>query len=99
MHNPSNADLTDRPAVEQVLAWLEAHGIERRLVPADPRASIADGNLTLQLWVSGASGHGVMIDPSQPNEIMRRTVTVPVTVPPPPVVETWLAPHCPTCGR
>jgi len=98
-HNPHNAYPDDQSVVEQILTWLEAHGIERRLVPADPCASVADGQLTIQLWASGPSGSGIRVDPMRPNEVIRETVTVPVAVPPPPVVETWLAPKCPMCGR
>lgn len=81
-----------------VCAWLTANGIDIRRVPADARASIADGQLTIPLLVVNANGRP-QIDPNDALAIARETVTVPVIVPPPPTVELWLTPVCPTCGR
>lgn len=77
--------------------WLVALGLELRRVPADPHASIADGQLTLRMKVRGPAG-GDLLTPDRTG-VMTETVTVPVTVPPPPIVQIWLAPKCPTCGR
>ena len=81
-----------------VCEWLTANGIDIMRVPQDARASIADGKLTIPLWVLDENGY-MRVDPNEPNTLMRETVTVPVKVPPSPVVEVWLTPKCPACGR
>jgi len=82
---------------QQVCDWLRANGVDPGRIPADPRASMTDGQLTLLSKVRGPHG-GDLVSPDG-LEIMTETITVPVTVPPPPIVEIWLAPKCPTCGR
>lgn len=99
-HNPGNQDPMNQTSAarQAVLDWLRANGVNTADLPADPRASVTDGQLTLQQWVRRPDG-GVMIDPNKPNMLMTRTITVPVVAAPPPIVEEWLAPKCPTCGR
>lgn len=105
-HNPHNRqdegygrprEFGERPALDQVCDWLRANGINPVHVAADARASMADGYITLVMKVRGPNG-GDVIDP-EGTGVLKETKTFPVTVPPPPLVETWLAPKCPTCGR
>lgn len=105
-HDPHNRkdESFDRPGIagpdsmwEQTLAWLRANGINPAHVTPEPNASMADGQVTLIMKVRGPNG-GDVIDP-EGFGVLKETKTFPVTVPPPPLVETWLAPKCPTCGR
>lgn len=81
-----------------ILSWLRENGIDTRRLLADPHASLVNGKLTLLRKVDGPNGRDVY-DPNNPNQVMTQTITVPVTIPPPPIVQLWLAPRCPTCGR
>lgn len=108
-HNPHNPDTWDPSfsaafdqvssswANRQVCDWLRANGLDPAHLPADPHASLTDGQLTLLRKVRGPNGYDV-VDPHGAG-VVTETITVPVTVPPPPIVEIWLAPKCPTCGR
>jgi hypothetical protein len=109
-HNPSNLDAwdprsfpstmhqagTSKPQ-DVICNWIRALGVDPNHIPADPRASMADGQLTLRRFVRDPDG-GDVLTPDR-TAIMTETITVPVTVTPPPIVKTWLAPKCPTCGR
>lgn len=107
-HNPKNPDawtMTYPSTMEQagrtspheeICAWLRANGLDPRVVCAEANASVSDGQLTLLCKVQH-DGHDVL-NPER-TDVMRETVTLPVVVPPPPIVEIWLAPKCPTCGR
>jgi hypothetical protein len=77
--------------------WLRVLGLNPDELPADPHASLVDGQLTLLRKVRGPNGTDVLTPDGL--EVMTETITVPVTVPPPPIAEIWLAPKCPTCGR
>ena len=81
----------------QTCDWLRANGIDPRHVTSEPNASMADGQVTLIMKVRGPGDHDV-IDP-EGTGVLKETRTFPVIVPPPPLVATWLAPKCPTCGR
>jgi len=81
-----------------VCDWLAANGINPRDVPTHARASIADGQLTIPMYVVDKKGHHV-IDPNDPNAALTHAVTVPVKVQPNSDVELWLMPRCETCGR
>jgi hypothetical protein len=83
----------------QVIAWFRANGVDTSRLPQDPHASITNGQLTFRRWVLSEPTGTPMIDPDDRNRLLTETVTVPLVVPPPPDVETWLAPTCPTCGR
>jgi hypothetical protein len=104
-HDPQNreGDDFDKPGLGepsarwQVCEWLRANGINPNHVPAYPNASMADGRLTLRMKVRGPKG-GDVIEP-EGGDVLMETRTFPITVPPPPLVEIWLAPTCPTCGR
>lgn len=85
------------PIRRLVCDWLRANGINPDHVFADARATMVDGQVTLVMKVRGPNGHDV-IDP-QGRSVLTETKTFPVTVPPPALVEEWLAPKCPTCGR
>lgn len=85
------------PIRTQVCDWLRANGIEPNHVAADARASMVDGRVTLVMKVRGPKG-GDVIAP-EGDRVLMETRTFPVTVPPPPLIEVWLAPACPTCGR
>lgn len=102
-HNTQDESF-DRPgesgpqsSFKQTCDWLRANGIDPSRVAADARASMVDGQVTLVMKVSGPNGHDV-IDP-EGTDVLKEARTFPVTVPPPPLVEIWLAPKCPTCGR
>lgn len=106
-HNPSNpepymwppdADKAGREdAHKQVCDWLRANGINPADLPANPRASLVDGQLTFLRKVRSPEGRDVLT-PDR-TEVMTETVTAPITVPPPWLVELWLAPKRPSCGR
>lgn len=94
----SNPDLTSwHEARREVCAWLRANGVDPARTPIDPHATVANGQLTL-LQKTGPLDQ---LDPDEPNRVMTHTITVPIVLPVEPgsYVETWLAPHCPTCGR
>ena len=84
-------------AIKEIADWLRELGLNPAHLPADPHATVVDGQLTLQRKVRGPSG-GDLLTPDR-SAVMLETITVPVTVPPPPIAEIWLAPKCPTCGR
>lgn len=104
-HNPSNPSLDSfefpgyhAPQIRQTaIDWFRANGVDTKHVAADPHASVADGKLTFLSKVRGPGG-GHVIAPDGTSVLME-TLSVPVTVPPPPLLEKWLAPRCPTCGR
>lgn len=104
-HNPQNVEdeRFDRSGVHgpsvrtQACDWLRANGIDPGRVAGDARATMVDGQVTLVMKVRGPNG-GDVIDP-EGLDVLKETKTFPVTVPPPPLVEKWLAPKCPTCGR
>lgn len=102
-HNPGNPSVTpeeDRDAWRAVCDWLRDNGVDPATVPANPHASVHDGQLTLLRKVQRQGQHGpVDILNPQRTAVMTETITVPVVVPPPPLVATWLAPRCPACGR
>jgi hypothetical protein len=102
-HNPRNLegenfDIGGTESVRmQVCNWLRANEIDPGRVAADARASLVDGHLTLVMKVRHPDG-GDMIAP-EGDDVLKETKTFPISVPPPPLVETWLAPKCPACGR
>jgi hypothetical protein len=105
-HDPHNRqdESFDRPGTSgpqstfsQTCDWLRANGINPAHVAADARATMVDGQVTLVMKVRGPNGHDVIAP--EGDRVLMETRTFPVTVPPPPLVETWLAPKCPTCGR
>lgn len=108
-HNPHNVEgeSFDRPDAffepstrslrERVCDWLRANGIDPTHVAGDARATMVDGQVTLVMKVRGPNGRDV-INP-EGDGVLMETKTFPVTVAPPPLVEEWLAPKCPTCGR
>lgn len=81
----------------EVCDWLEANGVSARYTPLDCRASVVDGYLTLLQMVQ-RDGHD-LLDPDNPNEILKEALTVPVVVPAQGDVAEWLRPRCPECGR
>lgn len=98
-YSPFNPQPETEYVRQQILTWLRDLGIDTKQVPAMCRASVADGELTIDLFVRGPQGQDRVANPEDPSEAMKHTVTVPVTVAPPPAVEIWLAPKCPECGR
>ena len=65
---------TDNDYREAICDWLRANDINPDVVPADARASIANGQLTIPLKVQTASGHD-QIDPSDDTRMLTHTVT------------------------
>lgn len=96
MSEPRNPALDD-DFRRAVCDWLRANGVDPMTVPAEPRASIADGRLTLRRIVQ-RDGRSVP-DPSQAYAVLTETVTVPLLVEPAPDIAEWLRPRCPACGR
>jgi hypothetical protein len=82
---------------EQLVAWLDANGVDAKNVPHDALMTYADGQLTTDLYVTGPTGGHVM-EPNSSNTVARTSATYPVTTPPPDVA-WWLRARCPTCGR
>lgn len=82
---------------ERVCDWLRSNGIDPVNVPAYERATYADGNLTLRMFLLDPRGKK-QPEPEGTNMLVH-TVTVPVEVPPSGDVAAWLAPRCSTCGR
>lgn len=105
MHNPQNHEdeSFDRPGFwgppirTQVCDWLRANGINPRHVRKDARATLVDDQITLVMKVQNEAGNDI-VDPDG-LDVLKETRTFPVVVPPPPLIETWLAAKCPTCGR
>lgn len=105
-HDPSNPEPDSfefpgyhGPQIRQtIIAWFQANGVDASRLPADPQATVTDGELTFLSKVSRPGDKGDVIAPDGLGPLTE-TLTVPVTVPPPPLVEKWLAPRCPTCGR
>lgn len=81
---------------DQLVQWLDANGIDAKIVPHDALMTYADGQLTTDLYVSGPNG-GRVWEPSR-DEAARTSATYPVTDPPPDIA-WWLRQRCPTCGR
>ena len=95
---PSTMDGPGRTdAHRETCDWLRANGLDPKEIPVNPKASLADGSLTLQRFVLNQDGKRIF-SPDR-GEFMTETVTLSVTTPPTPLVEIWLAPKCPTCGR
>lgn len=90
---------TDEDFRAQVCDWFRANGVDPNRLPMDPRASIADGQLTFRQTVPGPDGTGDRIDPADRNSLLYEVVTVPIAIEPPFDVAEWLRPKCPTCGR
>jgi hypothetical protein len=89
---------TDELFRDKLLAWLAANGIDGRHVPHGERPSLADGQLTLRMFLLSQQGRQ-QIDPLDDTRCLTHTVTVPVVVDPDPDVASWLIPPCPSCGR
>lgn len=66
-------------ANRQVLdAWVDAHGVDKTLVPIESRIRIEDGRVTFEQYVRGE--HGILVDPVA-DAPRRTTVTVPLVQP------------------
>lgn len=69
------------PRHEQLVAWVEAHGIEPSCVAIPSRATIRDGMLTLELYALNEDGQRYSDEPEGP--AARTTRTVPLVMEPP----------------
>jgi hypothetical protein len=87
---------TDDEFRREVCDWLRANGLDPRAIPAQPHASIADGQITLLRKVQ-RDGHDVIDQTGY--DVLKETITVPLLVEPTPDIAEWLRPKCPTCGR
>jgi hypothetical protein len=92
----SRDPMTDYDFLGEVCAWFRANGIEPKALPADPKASIANGQLTTLAKVQH-NGRDVLNETR--DGVLIETITVPLIVDPSADVAEWLRPRCPTCGR
>jgi len=91
--------------------WLRANGVDPALVPADerPDCSYRDGGGTplgghtittrIRIRVTPKDQPGGMMIRYGSNRFEEATITKPMKVPPPPIVQKYLDAKCPTCGR
>lgn len=89
--------------------WLRENGIDPALVPGDEKPDctyrpgqgepIGGHTITIRVRVQPFAGHGAMAIRYGSNRLEEATITMPMKVPPPSLVLTWLTTHCPTCGR
>jgi hypothetical protein len=86
--------MTDDDFRREVCDWFRANGLDPKTLPAQPQASITDGQLTSLRKVQ-RNGCDVI----HQGELLVETVTVPLVVEPSPDIAEWLRPRCPTCGR
>jgi hypothetical protein len=70
--------ITDYEYRERICAFLRANGVDPGRVPVDAYASICDGQLTVDI-LADVGGYSA-----------RRTIAVPLVVPPVGDVENWL---------
>jgi len=82
-----------------VSAWLRLNGISPSETPREARATLVDGQLTIQQYVNDPVTGARVLDPEEPNAPKTRWITVPIKVAPTPLVREWLEPRCPKCGR
>jgi hypothetical protein len=107
-HGNPNANPGLRTAI---CDWLRDNGIDPALVPADerPDCSYRDGEgvplgghtITTRVRVRVApegGGSGLIIRYGA-NRLEETTITKPMKVPPPLIVQKYLDAKCPTCGR
>lgn len=100
----SNAEL--RTAI---CDWLRANGIDPGLVPADerPDCSYRDGEgiplgghtITTRVRIRVSPDAGGIVIRHGSNRLEETTITKPMKVPPPLIVQQYLDAKCPTCGR
>lgn len=92
---------TDEDFRTKVCAWFLANGLDPARLPAEPDASIADGQLTALRKVGRPGEHGRLVDVLDERGAgpLLETVTVPLLVEPDAEVAEWLRPRCPTCDR
>lgn len=83
---------------EAICEWLRANDIDPNLCPIEGRASVADGQITVDLHLLNDKGRK-QLDPNHEDRLATRTVTVPLKVEPAGLVLEWLMPRCETCGR
>lgn len=88
--------IEDEDFRREICDWLQANGISPRETPAEPHASIANGQITILHKVQ-RNGCDV-INPTR-DGVVTETITMPLLVEPSPDVAEWLRPRCPTCGR
>lgn len=81
----------------EICDWFRANGVDPNHLPADPHASVANGQLTFLSNVRSEHG-GDVIAPDGAS-ILTETRTVPISFPPSPLAGKWLAPKCTSCGR
>lgn len=79
---------------QEICRWLEANGIDYKLVPVE--ATVYEDKLTIDMFERGPGG-GIRSDGS--GRPLRRAHTFDITTPPPGRVADWVQPACPTCGR
>lgn len=94
---------------DAVCGWLRANDIDPAVVPAEekPDCSFRDGagiplgghTITTRVRIQASpDSKGVAIRPLS-NRLEEATITRPMKVEPPKIVQTWLDARCPTCGR
>lgn len=88
----------DNELRKQVAAWLSANGLDPNDVPAYGTVTVADGQITTEVFVRNERGK-LVCEPGDPMRPAHRTVQAPLLVEPNAAVAEWLRPRCPTCGR
>jgi hypothetical protein len=90
---------TETRLIKALCDWFEANGIDPKVVCGESHASIADGQLTVRIK-DRPNGRDVdVIDPNDPTQVLTKTITVPITVPPTVLVAGWLKRGAPTTEK
>lgn len=105
-HGDPNANPGLRTAI---CDWLRANGIDPALVPASerPDCSYREGGgtplgghtITTRVYVRVSPDTGGVMIRYGADRLEEATITKPMKVPPPLIVQQYLDAKCPTCGR
>lgn len=105
-HGDPNSSSDLRTAICE---WLRVNGIDPALVPADerPDCSYRDGEgiphgghtITMRVRIKVSPDHTGAAIRYGANRVEEATITKPMMVPPPLIVQQYLDAKCPTCGR
>lgn len=92
-----------------VCDWLRANRIDPNLVPGDEKPDCTyrgdsgtpprGDTITTRVKVQAQANKQQDVIRYGANRIEHATITMPMLVPPPAIVQTWLNTRCPTCDR